>query len=138
VRALVAERSATTRRVVIRAMREVGIVDTLEFADTASALPALDADPGLVVAGWDLADDAGLDLVTAVRARDGGARACVLVVTERDRREDVERALGLGIQGYVLKPVAARDLADQLTAALRATERAAHDDATEPEKAEAA
>jgi len=135
VRALVADRSATTRRVVIRALRTAGIVDALEFADPAAAVEALDTDPELVITGWEPADDVGLALVSAVRARDGGARVCVLVVTERDRRADVERALGLGIQGYVLKPVGARELGEQLAAALRAVEH----DAPEPqEHAEAA
>lgn len=130
-RALVADRSATTRRVVIRALRTTGISDTLEFADYSGAADALESDPDVVVVGWDTADDTGLALVAKLRARDGGTRACVVVLTERDGREDVERALGLGVQGYVLKPVEARVLAEQLTAAMSAATNAPSEEQAE-------
>lgn len=124
-RALVADRSATTRRVVIRALRVVGVQDVLEFADLEHATPALEGNPDVVILEWSRSGDEALNLVTDLRSRDGGANARVIVITERDERADLERALALGIQGYLLKPFETRALIEQLAAALATGESAA-------------
>jgi DNA-binding NarL/FixJ family response regulator len=125
VRALVADRSATTRRVVIRALRVVGIQDVLEFADLQHAKPALEADPDIIIVEWSAANDEALQLVTDVRAKETGSNARVIVMTERDRRDDLERALALGIQGYLLKPFETHVLVEQLAAAMATGESTA-------------
>jgi DNA-binding NarL/FixJ family response regulator len=124
VRALVADRSATTRRVVIRALRVVGVHDVLEFADLHGATAALAGDPDIVVIDWSATDDAALQLITDLRARESGAHAKVIVLSERDRRSDLERAIALGIQGYVLKPLETQLLVEQLAAAMQTGENA--------------
>jgi len=125
VRALVADRSATTRRVVIRALRVVGVQDVLEFADLRGATASLAGDPDIVIVEWTTIDDDALQLITDLRAREGGATAKVIVMTERDRRPDLERAIALGIQGYVLKPIETQVLVEQLAVALRPGESTA-------------
>ena len=124
-RALVADRSATTRRVVIRALRVVGVQDVLEFPDVHGAAPALAGAPDLVVIEWSATDDDALQLVTELRAREGGALARVILMSERDRRADLERAIALDIQGYLLKPFESRALIEQLAAALQPGESSA-------------
>lgn len=117
-RALVAENSATTRRVLIRALRVVGVRDVLEFADARSATAALEGDPELLIAEWRLTDDDALALITDLRAREHGAFPKVIVVSERNRRSDIERVTALGIQAYVLKPFETRVLMEQLAMAM--------------------
>ena len=118
-KALVADRSATTRRVVIRALRVVGIQDVLEFADIPAAMAALQGDPDFVIVEWSTAGDAALDLVSDLRSRESGAHSKVIVMTERAGRPDLERALAFGIQGYVLKPFDTQLLIEQLAAAMQ-------------------
>ena len=117
-RALVADSSATTRRVLIRALRVVGVRDVMEFADSRSATPALAGSPELVVVEWRLTDDDALALVTDLRAREHGGSGRVLVLSERNRRDDIERMTALGIQGYLLKPFETRVLIEQLSAVM--------------------
>ena len=118
-RALVADRSATTRRVVIRALRVVGVQDVLEFPDAHTATPALAGAPDLVVLEWSTSDDDALQLIGELRARDGGAQARVILLSERDRRPDLDRAIALDIQGYLLKPFEPRSLIELLAAAMQ-------------------
>ena len=129
-RALVADRSATQRRVVLRALRAVGIQESLEYAEPRAAVPALEGNPEIVVIEWHPADDEALGFIADLRAREGGDRTVVIVLSERDRREDIERALAAGIQGYVLKPYEARVLIEQLAAAIQAMPAAAPDEDT--------
>jgi PleD family two-component response regulator len=125
VKALVADRSATTRRMVIRALRVVGVSDVLEFADARSASPALEADPQFVVLEWNATDDEALKIIGDLRARESSAGTRVIVMSERDRRSDLDRAMALGIQGYVLKPFETRVLIEQLAAAMQTGESSA-------------
>ena len=124
-RALVADRSATTRRVVIRALRVVGVQDVLEFADLLHAKAALEGDPDLVIVEWTASGDEALQFVGDLRATETGANTRVIVMTERDRREDLERAMALGIQGYLLKPFETHVLVEQLAAGMAPAEGSA-------------
>lgn len=137
-RALVADSSATTRRVLIRALRVVGVRDVMEFADARTAAPALAGSPELVVVEWRLTDDDALALLTDLRARENGAGARVLVLSERNRRDDIERMTTLGIQGYLLKPFETRVLIEQLSAVMEAPMPEAEADAGTDEEAAAA
>ena len=119
-RALVADSSATTRRVLIRALRLVGVRDVMEFADSRSATASLAGEPDLLIVEWRLTDDDALSLITDLRARENGATPKVLVLSERDQRSDVERITALGIQAYLLKPFETRVLIEQLSAAMNA------------------
>jgi PleD family two-component response regulator len=122
VKALVADRSATTRRVVIRALRVVGVQDVLEFPDVNAAMTALAGDPEIVILEWTAAGDEALQAVSDLRSRESASRTKVIVMSERDRRSDLERALALGIQGYLLKPFETRVLVEQLAMAMQAGE----------------
>ena len=137
-RALVADSSATTRRVLIRALRVVGVRDVMEFADSRSATPALAGSPELVVVEWRLTDDDALALVTDLRARENGGSGRVLVLSERSRRDDIERMAALGIQGYLLKPFETRVLIEQLSAVMEAPMPEVETDAGAGEDAAAA
>jgi DNA-binding NarL/FixJ family response regulator len=74
----------------------------------------------VVVVEWSPSQDAALEFVSRLRQRAGAERTKVVVVSERDRRADIERAAAVGIQGYVLKPFETRVLIEQLAAAMQA------------------
>jgi DNA-binding response OmpR family regulator len=122
VKAIVADRSATTRRVVIRALRVVGVLDVLEFSDVTAATAALAGDPGIVILEWTATGDEALQAVSDLRSRESASGTMVIVMSERDCRSDLERALALGIQGYLLKPFETRMLIEQLATAMQASE----------------
>jgi putative two-component system response regulator len=64
-----------------------------------------------------LPGESGLELVESLTARDGGL--AVVIVTGADSMELAERALELGVYGYLVKPYRAGDLLITVSSALR-------------------
>lgn len=121
-KALVVDRSATTRRIALRALRAAGIPEALECASLEDAATALAEPLDLAIVEW--VDDDALRVLSELAAREG-EKPRIIVMSERDRREDVERVTALGIMGYVLKPVEARVLVGRIVAAIQAPDDAA-------------
>ena len=98
---------------------------TVDAVDTAAA--ALDAvrrgSYDVVLMGLVLPDMDGLDLMTSVRALPGRAgRVPIIVMTAKVMREDRERAMAAGANGFVTKPVSGRMLIDIIRSVVSADE----------------
>jgi signal transduction histidine kinase len=79
----------------------------------------------LLLVDWTLPGLSGLDLCRMVRGRPGGEEPVILVITGRDRSEDLNAALDAGASDYLSKPVDPDILATRLLIAERAIEEAA-------------
>jgi two-component system chemotaxis response regulator CheY len=101
---LVVDDSPTMRRIVVNALRTIGVTETCEAADGAEALAKFDGSVELVVTDWNMPVMSGLDLLRALRARPEGARVPVLMITARSVREDILAAAEAGISAYLVKP----------------------------------
>lgn len=66
--------------------------------------------PDLIVSDVVMPYRDGFDVVTTVRRNRTLARVPVLIVSMRDREEDIVRGLELGADDYVVKPFNAREL----------------------------
>ena len=98
---------------------------TVDAVDTAAA--ALDAvrrgSYDVVLMDLVLPDMDGLDLMTSVRALPGRAgRIPIIVMTVKVMREDRERAMAAGANGFVTKPVSGRMLIDIIRSVVTADE----------------
>jgi len=98
---------------------------TVDAVDTAAA--ALDAvrrgSYDVVLMDLVLPDMDGLDLMTSVRALPGRAgRIPIIVMTAKVMREDRERAMAAGANGFVTKPVSGRMLVDTIRSVVTADE----------------
>ena len=98
---------------------------TVDAVDTAAA--ALDAvrrgSYDVVLMDLVLPDMDGLDLMTSVRALPGRAgRVPIIVMTAKVMREDRERAMAAGANGFVTKPVSGRMLVDTIRSVVTADE----------------
>jgi len=92
-----------------RAFRELGLAERLEVAvDGEAALVSLlegaaTGEPVLVLLDLNMPRMSGFELLER-RAADPALEATtVLVMTTSSRRQDIERAYGLGIAGYLVK-----------------------------------
>ena len=75
--------------------------------------------PALLILDWEMPELSGLEVCRRVRASEGGSVPFVIMVTARDRTEDLTAVLDAGADDYMSKPVTA----DTLQARLRIAER---------------
>ena len=111
---LVVDESPTVRRIFRNALHAIGCPDVLESADGRQALERCDASVGLVVADWDAPGIGGLELLKRLRVNAETATVKVLLISTRNRREDVLQAVEAGVDGYLLKPFVGETLKLQL------------------------
>jgi DNA-binding response OmpR family regulator len=121
VNVLVVDSSATTRRLVANAVRAHGPAAITE-RDSAAGCGEPESPLALLVVEWPESDDAALDLIRRVRAGADGGSARIVVVTTHDRRADVERALELKVDEYLLKPLSSESLVRRVAALLESGE----------------
>jgi len=74
----------------------------------------------LMLVDWTLPGMSGLDLCRAVRASEGGEDVVVLVITGRDRVDDLNQVLDAGASDYLSKPIDSEILGTRLLIAERA------------------
>ena len=75
--------------------------------------------PAMLILDWEMPELSGLEVCRRVRASEGGSVPFVIMVTARDRTEDLTAVLDAGADDYMSKPVTA----DTLQARLRIAER---------------
>jgi signal transduction histidine kinase len=79
----------------------------------------------LMLVDWTLPGMSGLDLCRTVRSQPGGEDVVILVVTGRNRAEDLSAVLDAGASDYLSKPIDAEILGTRLLIAERAIAEAA-------------
>ncbi len=114
---LVAEDDARLREVLVRGLRSAGYsVDEAARGD--EALDLLIAKPyAAAVLDWRMPVMDGIDIVTAIRARD--LATPVLMLTARDTASDRIQGLDVGCDDYLVKPFDFQELLAQLRALMR-------------------
>ena len=78
----------------------------------------------LMLVDWTLPGMSGLDLCRMVRSRPGGDAAVILVITGRNRSEDLNAVLDAGASDYLSKPIDPEVLGTRLLIAERTIEEA--------------
>ncbi len=127
-RALLVEDDALQREVIRRELVALGH-DVLAVGDAEAALVAHAQTPfDLLIVDWLLPGMDGLRLTQRIRATPGGESVFALVITARDRPEDLQRVLDAGADDYMAKPVDAAVLATRMRIAeRRLARRRSHD-----------
>lgn len=93
-----------TRQLIDRALSERGLY-VIPFEDSDSALHHISrTPPDLIVTDLGLSGVDGFDLCRAVRTNPETARIPLLILTAAPSRENVARAIQLGVNGFVAKP----------------------------------
>ena len=109
-------------------MRLAAILEKLGFevvlaADGAEALSLLTGQPpDVLITDWQLPALSGLDLCRAVRSSDPARRPYTVIVTARDRLEDMVQGLESGADDFIAKPYRAEELSARLRSGQRLLE----------------
>jgi DNA-binding response OmpR family regulator len=92
---------------------------------TAASAGALQAEllnhaaPDLLLLDILLPDGNGFDLLAALRSHPAHALLPIVMLTVKDKPEDIRRGLGLGADGYVTKPYSKKLLEDVFVQVLK-------------------
>ena len=116
-RVLVVDDMLTMRKLVQKALKDLGFTDFLEAADGAKAWEAFStANPpvGLIVSDWNMPNCTGLDFLKRVRADSRFSKTPFYLVTAESEMSQVVEAVKAGVSGYIIKPFDANTLRAKL------------------------
>lgn len=118
--ALVVDDSAAMRRQLGVALRRVSGLQTVEAADGAEAVRRLASGTfDILITDINMPVLDGLKLISLVRGGGPHQRIPVVVITTEGAEADRRRALNLGADAYLVKPVQASQIADTVSRLLR-------------------
>jgi two-component system chemotaxis response regulator CheY len=118
--ALVVDDSGAMRRQLAYALQRISGMGTVEAADGADAWRKLStAAFDIVITDVNMPLLDGLKLVALVRSGGPHQRVPVVIVTTEGAEADRKRALSLGANAYLVKPVQASQIVDTVRALLR-------------------
>jgi two-component system chemotaxis response regulator CheY len=107
-RILIVEDSPTMRQLLVFALKRLKDVDIIEAQDGMDGLRKVSSDHfdlALVDINMPVMD--GLKLISLIRGEDNLKDMPIIVITTEGAREDRERALALGANEYLTKPIQA-------------------------------
>jgi len=129
-RILLVEDDLSTRKLQ-RVIIERSKYEVIEAEDAEQALQALETDsPDMIITDILMPGLSGIDFVRRLKEDPKTTRIPVLLCTSVSEQESVIEALSLGIAGYLLKPIVARDLLRKLSRAEKHLEPVLHDPQT--------
>ena len=114
---LVVDDMLTMRKLVKKALKEIGFGVFSEAADGNLAWEALNAaNPpiGLIVSDWNMPNCSGLDFLKKIRADEKFKKLSFLMVTAEAERAQVAEAIQAGVSNYVVKPFTPQTLQEKL------------------------
>ena len=114
-RALVIDDSRAMRALLVRILGELGFT-VAEAGNGREGLDHLHAQgvPDVVLVDWNMPEMSGIEFVEAVRSnRDYDAMRLIMVTTETEMTR-VVKALGTGLDAYVMKPFTKEAVIEQL------------------------
>jgi len=109
-RILVAEDDPVTRRFVVSLLEERGYEVLVAEDGEHAVATATAAEPDLIVSDLVMPYRDGYEVLRAIRNDDRLKRTPVLILSMRDREEDIVRGFEQGADEYVVKPFNAREL----------------------------
>jgi two-component system chemotaxis response regulator CheY len=121
IRALVVDDNDFMRATVVTMLRDFGISDIFEARDGNDALAQVErADPGLIICDIAMKPMDGLDFVEALRvhAWPRAKEIPVIFLTVHTEPAIIKRAVKLGVEAYVVKPVQKKQLEARVTTIL--------------------
>ena len=106
-RILIVDDSSTTRRILRKYLTDGGFTNIDEAPDGELAWgKLLGGNPrfSVVFADWHMPNLNGIELLTKVRGRDDFKNLIFIMTTGERKKEEVQRAIRAGANGYIVKP----------------------------------
>lgn len=108
---LVVEDSPTMRQLITFAMKRISNARVIEATDGVDALKKLSAEKvDLILADINMPVMDGLKLVSLVKNNQSYKDIPVVIITTEGAREDKERAMAIGANAYLAKPIQTQEL----------------------------
>ncbi|HAM53592.1 MAG TPA: response regulator [Nitrospiraceae bacterium] len=108
---LVVEDSPTMRQLITFAMRRIANTKVIEATDGVDALKKLSSEPvDLILADINMPVMDGLKLVSLVRSNPSYKNLPIIIITTEGAKEDKERAMAIGANAYLAKPIQTQEL----------------------------
>ncbi len=108
---LVVEDSPTMRQLITFAMKRIPNSKVIEATDGVDALKKLSAEKiDLILADINMPVMDGLKLVSLVRSNASYQNIPIIIITTEGAKEDRERALAIGANAYLSKPIQTQEL----------------------------
>ncbi len=107
-RALVVDDLLLARRLISNHLKSFGIEDIVEAIDGLDALEKLkeqEENVDIIITDWLMPNMDGLGFVTELKKEEKYKNIPILMVTALDEKDDVIKALRLGVNGYMSKPI---------------------------------
>lgn len=118
-KALVVDDSDSMRQLIVFALRRLKTVQVVEAHDAMEAIKQLQTDRyDLVVTDLNMPVMDGFKLVSAIRNNEQQRDAAVVVITTENGEDDRRRAMSLGANAYIAKPIQAAHVTDTARALL--------------------
>ncbi|MHB0957503.1 MAG: response regulator [Pirellulaceae bacterium] len=106
---LVVDDSRVMRRIIIRALEEIGLTDVVEANDGDEALAAfVKQEFMLVLTDWNMPKKNGLEVIQGIRAT--GSTVPIVMITTESEKARVFSAIEAGVSDYLIKPFDAETL----------------------------
>jgi CheY-like chemotaxis protein len=119
VKLLIAEDDRMSSRLMQAVLKDLDL-EILTAVDGQEALDAIeDESPAMIMLDWMLPGVSGLEICQKVRQRNLAERPYIVMVTFRDKGDDVVAAFEAGADDYITKPIHPRQLLARVTGALR-------------------
>jgi two-component system chemotaxis response regulator CheY len=120
--ALVVEDSPTMRQLIVFALNRIKGLTVVEANDGVDALRKLAGQPlDIIITDINMPIMDGLKLVRRVRSDDALKGIPIVIITTEGAEEDRQRALALGANAYITKPIQAPQVIAKVRELLRIT-----------------
>lgn len=117
---VVMEPSPTIRRIIQNSLLSAGIEEIVLESNPQGAIERCDVGTALVITSWSPEGDDGIELTKRLRTNPDTAAIPVLMVTERNARDEITAARDAGVTSYLLKPFAGGSLHHRIDEILNA------------------
>lgn len=108
---LVVEDSPTMRQLITFAMKRIANAKVIEATDGVDALKKLSSEKiDLILADINMPVMDGLKLVSLVKNNQSYKNIPVIIITTEGAKEDKERAMAIGANAYLAKPIQTQEL----------------------------
>jgi two-component system chemotaxis response regulator CheY len=115
-KAVVIDDARAMRMLLSGMLKEVGFTEVGQAANGKEGLVYLTAnkDTKLALVDWNMPEMNGIEMVEAARKDDSLKDICLMMVTTESEMKNVDEALSLGANEYVMKPFTKEIITDKL------------------------
>ncbi|MBN1293800.1 MAG: chemotaxis protein CheW [Candidatus Latescibacteria bacterium] len=109
---LVVEDSGITRKMEVKALRELGFTHIMEADDGETAIPLLmkENDIDLIISDWNMPQKSGYDLLVWVRVNEKCKAIPFIMATARGEKKQTQMAVDAGVSNFITKPFGPAEL----------------------------